>query len=121
MKVMLRRCDNDDIAYVQDVFGNLIGFNEKYEDSDGNKYIVYYKCILESNDAWEQIENDCWENVADWYEPTDIEYYVEEDGTIAKAIAKKANGKHIGYGDSLLDIGCSVTVSTVGTMLILTI
>lgn len=117
MKVVLTRCEND-IVYVQNVFGDLIGFKEEYKDSDGNKYIAYYKCVLESNEAWEQIENDCWENVADWYELTELEYEVKEDeGTIAK----KANGKHICYGDNLLDIGCSVTVSTVGTQLILTI
>ena len=32
MKVVLSR--NENAIYVQDVFGNLIGFKDEYEDSD---------------------------------------------------------------------------------------
>lgn len=120
MKVILSRCNND-IEYVYDCLGYVIGFNEDYEDDEGNLYKLYYEAILEGYDLIEMLDNDCWEYVADWDSPTDIAYYAEYDDTIAKAITKKANGKHIGYGDSLFDIGCRVKVAKQGQQVILDI
>lgn len=121
MKVELTRCEND-IDYATDIFGDIIGFYEDYKDSEGNIYKVYYKSLVDDYYFSFCLSEDLLEYVADWGNPTDIEYYVdEEDGAIAKAITKKANGKCIGYGDSLLDIGCSVETSKRGHQLILDI
>lgn len=107
MKVILSRCDND-IEYVYDCLGYVIGFNEDYEDDEGNLYKLYYEAILEGYDLDEMLDNDCWENVADWNNPTDIKYYNNTYASVVtKAIAKKVNGKNFD-GMSLIDIGCTV-------------
>lgn len=121
MKVVLTRCDND-IEYVQDCLGFTIGFIDTYRDREGNIYSVYYGSVVDSDDIGKLIENDLWEEVADWYNPDDICFDVQDDeGSIAMAITKKAKGKRIVYGDSLLEIGCSVKVVKQGKQLILNI
>lgn len=107
MKVILSWCDND-IEYVHDCLGYVIGFIEDYEDDEGNLYKVYYEAILEGDELNEMLENDCWENVADWDNPTDIKYYNNTyDSVVTKAIAKKVNGKYFNEM-SLIHIGCTV-------------
>ena len=108
MKVILSRCDND-IEYVHDCLGYVIGFIEDYEDDEGNLYKVYYEAILEGDELNEMLENDCWENVADWDNPTDIKYYNNTYGSVVtKAIAKKGQLVIIFSGISLIEIGCTV-------------
>ena len=121
MEVLLNRCDND-IEYAQDCLGFTIGFIYTYRDREGNIYRVYYGAIVDSDDIGKLIENDLWEEVADWYNPDNIYFDVQDDeGSIAIAITKKAKGKRIGYGGNLLDIGCFVTVTERGKQLILNI
>lgn len=117
MKVLLNRCDND-IEYVVDYYGDIIGFNEDYEDSDGNLYRIYFKTILDTSEVKEMIENDCWERVANWENPESVRFYCEEDeGEKARAIFKKSKSKHMPCGDDLLDIGCTVKLVDNGFIL----
>lgn len=121
MEVLLNRCDND-IEYAHDCLGFTIGFICTYRDREGNIYRVYYGAIVDSDDIGKLIENDLWEEVANWYNPDNIYFDVQDDeGSIAIAITKKAKGKRIGYGGNLLDIGCFVTVTERGKQLILNI
>lgn len=122
MKVVLTRCDND-IEYVQDCLGFTIGFIDTYRDREGNIYSVYYGAIVDSDDIGKLIENDLWEEVANWYNPDNIYFDAQDnEGSIAITITKKAKkGKRIGYGDSLLEIDCSVKVVKQGKQLILNI
>lgn len=122
MKVLLKRCDND-LEYIQDCLGFTVGFMENYRDREGNIYKVYYGAIADRDDVDKLIENDCWEEVAEWYNPDNIYFDVQDEGSIAMAITKKANGKRIGYNyhDSLFKIGCKVTVVKQGQQLILDI
>lgn len=123
MNVLLNRCDND-IEYIQDCLGFTIGFMETYSDREGNIYKLYYGAIADRDDVDKLIENDCWEEVANWYNPDNIYFEVQDDGgSIAMAITEKANGERIGYyyRDSLFEIGCGVKVVKQGQQLILDI
>ena len=123
MKVLLNRCDKD-IEYVHDCCYRVIGFIEDYKDKEGNIYKVYYGAIADRDEVDKLIENDLWEEVADWCNPDNIYFGVQDDeGSIARAITKKANGKRIGYNyhDCLFEIGCRVTVVKQGQQLILDI
>lgn len=101
MKVVLSRKDNS-FKFVRGCCDDIIGFSEEYNDIEDNKYKVYYIPILEGE---EMLDTDCWENVADWCNPSYIFYYGKDDSTITKAISKKIDGKHVGYGENLLEIG----------------
>lgn len=121
MKVLLNRCNND-IEYVQDCLGYIIGFKEDYKDSEGNLYRVYYKAIFEDDELTEMIYNDCMEEVADWLNPTEVTFYAQsDDETIERSLFKKLKTKYMSCGIDLLDIDCSVKVVKQGKQLILNI
>ena len=124
MKVELTRSRyGEDMEYVYNNCGEIVGFGELYMVVQQNLFRVYYSTITYDDEVREMLEGGRIQEVADWDEPSNIFYYGGKNykGAIATAIYKKAGSMFYDNGQSLLAIGCSVKVSKQGQQLILDI
>lgn len=109
-EIMLKKCETD-IEYVKDCLGNLIGFTQLYEDTEGNLYELFFSATLEGKELEINLENDNWENVADWKKPSEIlmdKGFNDEEGSIAYFMEQKYGNVTINQ-QNLLDLGCQIT------------
>lgn len=109
-EIMLKKCGTD-IEYVEDCLGNLIGFTQLYEDAEGNLYELFFSVALEDEEVKINLDNDNWENVADWEKPTEIlmdKGFNDEEGSIAYFMEQKYGNVTINQ-QNLLNLGCQIT------------